>query len=67
VLEKVSSIVARHIDGYHVPEIVLVGGTSGFYRMAEVVQEYTGLPAWVPDHPQWVTPVGMAIQAIGKG
>ena len=65
VLEKVSSIAARHINGHHVPEIVLVGGTSGFYRMADVVEEYTGLPAWVPDHPQWVTPIGMAMNCIG--
>lgn len=62
VLEKVASIAARHLDGYNVPEMVLVGGTSGFYRMAEVVEEYTGLPAWVPDHPQWVTPIGMALE-----
>ena len=61
VLEKVSSIIARHIDGYSVPEVVLVGGTSAFYRMAEVVEEYTGLPAWVPGHPEWVTPIGMAM------
>ena len=67
VLEKVSSIVARHINGYQVPQIVMVGGTSGFYRMAEVVEEYTGFPAWVPAYPQWVTPIGMAIQANGKG
>lgn len=61
VLEKVSSIAARHINGYRIPEIVLVGGTSGFHHMAEVIEEYTGLPAWVPDHPQWVTPIGMAM------
>ena len=61
VMEKVASIAARHLEGYSVPEVVLVGGTSGFNRMAEVVTEYTGLPAWVPDHPQWVTPIGMAI------
>lgn len=67
VLEKVSSIVARHVNGYRVPEVVLVGGTSGFYRMAEVVEEYTGMPAWVPDHPQWVTPIGMAMNCNSKG
>ena len=65
VLEKVSSIAARHLNGYHVPEVVLVGGTSGFFHMAEVVEEYTGLPAWVPDHPQWVTPIGMAMNCKG--
>jgi ethanolamine utilization protein EutJ len=61
VLEKVASIAARHIDGHAIPEVVLVGGTSAFYRAAEVVEEYTGLPAWVPDHPWLVTPIGMAM------
>ena len=62
VLEKVASIVARHIEGYQVPEIALVGGTSAFYRASEVIQEYTGLETWVPDHPALVTPIGMAMQ-----
>ena len=61
VLEKVASIVARHIEGHDVPEIVMVGGTSAFYKAAEVVGEYTGLTAWVPDHPWLVTPIGMAM------
>jgi len=61
VLEKVASIVARHIEGYQVPEIALVGGTSAFYRAAEVIEEYTGIPTWVPPHPALVTPIGMAM------
>ena len=61
VLEKVASIVARHIEEYQVPEIVLVGGTSAFYRAAEVIEEYTGIPTRVPHHPALVTPIGMAI------
>jgi ethanolamine utilization protein EutJ len=61
VLEKVASIVARHIEGYHVPEIALVGGTSAFYRAAEVIEEFTGIPTWVPDYPARVTPIGMAM------
>jgi ethanolamine utilization protein EutJ len=61
VLEKVASIVARHIEGYQVPSITLVGGTSAFYRAAEVIEEYTGIPAWVPDFPALVTPIGMAM------
>jgi ethanolamine utilization protein EutJ len=62
VLEKVASIVARHIEGFQVPAITLVGGTSAFYKAAEVVEEFTGIPAWVPDHPALVTPIGMAMQ-----
>lgn len=61
VLEKVASIVARHVEGYAVPEIALVGGTSAFYRAAEVVEQYTGIPTWVPEHPALVTPIGMAM------
>jgi ethanolamine utilization protein EutJ len=61
VLEKVASIVARHIEGFQVPSITLVGGTSAFYRAAEVIEEYTGIPAWVPDFPALVTPIGMAM------
>jgi len=61
VLEKVASIVARHIEGYQVPEIALVGGTSAFYRAAEVVEDYTGIPSWVPNYPALVTPIGMAL------
>lgn len=60
VLEKVASIVNQHIQGYQVPQIALVGGTSAFYRAAEVVEEYTGVPTWVSDHPALVTPLGMA-------
>jgi ethanolamine utilization protein EutJ len=61
VLEKVASIVARHVEGYQVPEIVLVGGTSAFHRAAEVIGEFTGIPTWVTDHPALVTPIGMAM------
>lgn len=60
VLEKVASIVSKHVEGYQVPEIVLVGGTSAFYRAAEVVADFTGVATWVPNHPALVTPLGMA-------
>jgi ethanolamine utilization protein EutJ len=61
VLEKVASIVARHIEGFQVPSIALVGGTSAFYKAPEVIEEYTGIPAWVPIFPALVTPIGMAM------
>ncbi len=67
VFEKVASIVARQIEGYSVPKIVMVGGTSAFYRADEVIAEYTGIPTWVPDNPFLVTPLGMAIhQKLGS-
>jgi ethanolamine utilization protein EutJ len=62
VMEKVASIVDRHIQGYNVDEIVLVGGTSMFRGMADVVQQWTGINTWMPDHPMFVTPYGIAMQ-----
>ncbi|HET6845486.1 MAG TPA: ethanolamine utilization protein EutJ, partial [Anaerolineales bacterium] len=61
VMEKVASIILRHVAGRRVPLIVLVGGTSAFPQIAEVVQEYTQIPAWVPPSPLFVTPLGIAL------
>ena len=60
VMEKVGSIVLRHIQGYSVEHITLVGGASAFQGMAEVIQEYTGIPTSVPQRPVFVTPLGLA-------
>jgi ethanolamine utilization protein EutJ len=62
VMEKVASIIARHVKGFAVPAITLVGGSSGFVGMAEVVEEYTGIPTMVPPHPAFVTPLGLALR-----
>lgn len=67
VMEKVASITARHIAEYElqsgraVDRLTLVGGTSSFPGMAEVVQEYTGIPTRVPEHAMFVTPIGIAL------
>jgi len=67
VMEKVGSIVARHIEvyrtrsGHSVDQIVLVGGTAKFPGIAGVVEEYTGISTQVPDRPLFVTPLGIAI------
>ncbi len=61
VMEKVATIASRHICGWQVPEITLVGGSSAFQGMAEVVAEVTGVPARVPSNPLFVTPLGIAM------
>ncbi len=63
VMEKVASIVARHVAGQAVDNLVLVGGSAAFPGMAAVVQEYTGLPTRVPERPLFVTPLGIALHA----
>ena len=62
VMEKVASIVDRHIRDYNVDQIALVGGTSMFDGMDHVLEEWTGVPTWIPKHPMFVTPYGIAMQ-----
>jgi ethanolamine utilization protein EutJ len=61
VMEKVGSIITRHVRGRDIGSITLVGGTSSFPGMADVIRDYTGIPTRVPSSPMLVTPVGMAL------
>lgn len=61
VMQKVGSIVARHIDGHDVETIYLVGGTSSMAGIDEVVSEMTGVKTFTPAHPMYVTPIGVAM------
>lgn len=60
VLEKVATIVGRAVAGHPVDELHLVGGTSAFGGIAEVVTAVTGIRAVVPGNPLFVTPLGVA-------
>ena len=61
VMEKVATIVRRHIAGQNVETIYLVGGTVAFPGMAGVVEEITGVKTRVPGEPLFVTPLGIAM------
>jgi ethanolamine utilization protein EutJ len=61
VMEKVASITKRHIRGRRVRRVTLVGGSSAFLGMAEVVQDYLGVPTQVVNPPLFVTPLGLAL------
>lgn len=60
VMEKVATIVDRYTAGRDLPQIVLVGGSVAFPGFADVVAEVTGIPTVIPDHPLFVTPLGIA-------
>lgn len=60
VMEKVATIIARHIAGYEVPMLYLVGGTSAFKGIDEVITAVTGVSTFVPPNPLFVTPLGVA-------
>ena len=61
VMEKVGSIAGRHFGGHEVESITLVGGTTMFKGMADVVQQYTGIETFLPSKPLFITPLGMAM------
>ena len=66
VMEKVADIILRHvrISQVEVNQLTLVGGTSNFPGMADVVAEYTGIATSVPERPVFVTPLGIAMHDI---
>jgi ethanolamine utilization protein EutJ len=61
VMEKVGSIIARHVRSFEVEQLTLVGGSCAFPGFADVVSNYTSLPATVAPHPMFVTPLGIAM------
>jgi ethanolamine utilization protein EutJ len=61
VMEKVGTIVARHVAAHPVETIYLVGGTACFTGIDRVVQEVTDIQTVIPGHPLFVTPLGVAM------
>lgn len=62
VMEKVASIVTRHMQDHAVDRIYLVGGTCAYPGMAKVIEEYTGIETVLPGNPLFVTPLGIAME-----
>ncbi|MGA4668796.1 ethanolamine utilization protein EutJ [Propionibacteriaceae bacterium Y1923] len=60
VMQKMSTIVARMIEPHHVEQIHLVGGTSAFRGLPDVMSGITGLPCELAPEPMLVTPLGVA-------
>ncbi len=61
VMEKVGSIINRHVQGKGIPSLTMVGGGSAFLRMGEIIQEWTEIPTQVVAWPLFVTPLGLAL------
>lgn len=61
VMEKVATIVRRHVAGHNVEAIYLVGGTTAYPGIDKVVEEIVGVKTYVPARPLFVTPLGIAM------
>lgn len=69
VFQKMAAIVAHHLKEQPVKIIYLVGGTSEFPGIEDVMADETGLSVVKPDNPLLVTPLGIAmscLEALGK-
>ncbi len=61
VIEKISSIITRHVSDYDVGEISLVGGTSCLAGIEGIIEKKTGIYTHKPKNPLFVTPLGIAL------
>lgn len=61
VIEKVSSIINRHIREHQIKEIYLVGGTCCLEGIEKIIAKQTNLPTYKPQNPMFVTPLGIAL------
>jgi ethanolamine utilization protein EutJ len=61
VMEKVGSIINRHVEGHRVNRLYLVGGTCAYPGMDKVIEEVTGVETMLPGNPLFVTPLGIAM------
>lgn len=64
VMEKIATIVRAVTGPYQAERVILAGGTCCFPGMADVVAEITGVPTFLPGHPLFVTPVGIALHDL---
>ncbi len=67
VMEKVGTIVARHVAAHAVEAIYMVGGTACFPGIDGVVEQVTGIRTRIPGFPLFVTPLGTAMFNIQEG
>ena len=61
VMEKVGTIIQRHIVGHRIDKIYLVGGTCAYPGIDRVIQEITGVETVLPGNPLFITPLGIAM------
>lgn len=66
VVEKVSSIINKHIKDHEINEICLVGGTCCLTGIEKIIEKQTGIYTHKPKNPMFVTPLGIALSCTNE-
>ena len=66
VIEKMASIVQKHIDTNETEVLYLCGGTCCLTGIEEVFEKQIGIPAIKPANPFLVTPTGIAMNCFAE-
>jgi len=64
VIQKMASIVKKHIKDHKPAGIWLVGGTCCLPEIDTIFEKEIGIPSHIPEHPQLVTPLGIAMSCV---
>lgn len=67
VMQKVATIIGRHIKDHNVDAVYLAGGTCCFPDIEKVIQAEIGVPTYKPVNPFLVTPLGIALGVTQQG
>lgn len=63
VLEKIATIIGRHIEGRDIDSVILVGGTCCNPYIEKIISNELKIRVEKPDNPFFVTPLGIAFVA----
>lgn len=68
VFQKMGQIIKKHIEGFPVDCIYLVGGTCCLPGMEDIIKKEAGVEVYKPENPLFITPLGIAMNCrIRKG
>lgn len=67
VMQKVASIINKHIQAFKVKKLYLVGGSSCFAGIEDVIANELNVSVYKPNNPLLVTPLGIALSVKRKG
>ncbi len=66
VIQKMASIIRKHIKSFKVDTVYLVGGTCCLEGFENVIEKETGIKTVKPSNPLLITPIGIALNCSDK-